>query len=161
MLLFGKFALGAGSVALLAGGILCSEGFVHVDVRESQPETHHVFVVAPAILAPIGAHFVPKAKLAEASGRVRPWMPVIRAVITSLREERDMTLVEVTDQQQHVVVKKYGGNIVVDVVDEEENVHVSVPLRAMESTIEVIADAGDSSENPDKAAGGETGLTGG
>lgn len=145
MLLLGKLALGAGSAALLAGGILCSEGFVKVDVHESQPEIHHVFVVAPAILAPIGAHFVPKAKLQEASAQVRPWMPVIRVAITSLREQRDMTLVDVTDQQQHVVVKKFGGDIVVDVVDEGENVHVSVPLRAMESTIEVIAEAGNDS----------------
>jgi hypothetical protein len=142
MPLLGKLALGAGSAALLAGGILCSEGFVRVDVRESQPEVHHVFVVAPAILAPIGVHFVPKAKLQEASVQVRPWMPVIRAAITSLRDEGDMTLVEVNDEQQHVVVKKDGGSIEVDVVDEDENVHVSVPLRALASTIEVIADAG-------------------
>ena len=145
MLLLGKLALGAGSAALLAGGILCSEGFVSVDVREAQPEAHHVYVVAPAMLAPIGAHFVPKAKLQEASAQVRPWMPVIRAAIRSMRDQGDMTLVEVTEQQQHVVVKKDGGNIVVDVVDEDEKVHVSVPLRAMESTMEVIADADDNS----------------
>jgi PHD/YefM family antitoxin component YafN of YafNO toxin-antitoxin module len=145
MLLLGKLALGAGSAALLAGGILCSEGFVRIDVRESQPEVHHVFVVAPAILARIGAHFVPKAKLQEASVQVRPWMPVIRAAITSLRDERDMTLVEVNDEQQQIVVKKNGGDIVVDIADENENVHMSVPLRAMESTIEVVADAGGDS----------------
>jgi hypothetical protein len=145
MLLLGKLALGAGSVALLAGGILCSEGFVRVDVRETRPEAHHIFVVAPAMLAPIGAHFVPKAKLKEASAQVRPWMPVIRAALTSLREQSDLTLVEVNDPQEHVVVKKYGGDIVVDVAEEDENVHVSVPLRAMASTIEVIADAGDES----------------
>lgn len=157
MLLLGKLALGAGSTVLLAGGILCSEGFVSVDVREAQPEAHHVYVVAPAMLAPIAAHFVPKAKLQEASAQVRPWLPVIRAAISSLRDENDMTLVDITDQQQHVSVKKYGGNIVVDVVDDENNVHVSVPLRAMENTIEVIASADDSSENPDKAAGDRIG----
>lgn len=145
MLLLGKLALGAGSAALLAGGILCSEGFVRVDVRESQPEAHHVFVVAPAVLAPIGAHFVPKANLQKASAQVRPWMPVIRAAMTSLRDQGDVTLVEVTEQQEHVVVKKDGGNIVVDVANDDEIVHVSVPLRAMASTIEVIADAGDDS----------------
>lgn len=150
MLLLGKLALGAGSVALLAGGILCSEGFVKVDVHETQPEAHHVYIVAPALLAPMAAHLVPKVKLQEASAQMRPWMPVIRAAIASLRDESDMTLVDITDQQQHVVVKKYGGNVVVDIVDEGNNVHVSVPLRAMENTIEVIASADDTPGKPDQ-----------
>lgn len=145
MLLLGKFAMGAGGTLLVAAGLLCSEGFVHVDVRESQPETHHVVVVAPAVLAPIGAHFIPKEKLQEAAAQVQPYLPVIRAAMSSLREEADMTLVEVTDHDQHVVVKKYGGNIVVDVVDQDDNVHVSVPIRAMESTMEVIGEAGENS----------------
>jgi prephenate dehydrogenase len=41
-----------------------------------------------------------------------------------------------------VRVTKIGGSIVVDVNDENETVHVSTPIRAMESAIEELAAAG-------------------
>jgi len=139
MILLGKIVLGTASSLVVCAGILCSEGFVCVDVRETQPEVHHIFVVAPAMLVPICLHFVPADKLQNASEQVRPWMPAIRAAAQSLREQADMTLVEVAQPDQHVAVKKEGGSIVVDVKDSQDTVHVSVPLRAISSSLEEIS----------------------
>ena len=139
MILLGKLALGVGGSIVVAAGLLCSEGLLRVDVRESGPEAHHIFIVAPAVIAPIGIRFVPSAKLQDAAQQIRPWMPAIRAGIASLREENDMTLVDVSDAEEHVSVRKEGGSIVVDVKDANENVHVSAPLRAISSTVEEIA----------------------
>ena len=50
-------------------------------------------------------------------------------------------LVEVKDAQDHVLVRKIGGSIVVDVNDSEDVVHVSVPLRAAQNAIHQIAEA--------------------
>ncbi|HUO35632.1 MAG TPA: hypothetical protein VMU43_11635 [Candidatus Acidoferrum sp.] len=139
MALLGKIALYTAGTFVVAGAILCSEGFVHVDVRETRPETHHIFVVAPAMLVPICLHFVPAEKLQDASQRLRPWMPAIRAATESLEEQSDMTIVEVSEPGQHVAVKKEGWSIVVDVMDSGDVVHVSVPVRAIAGTLEEIS----------------------
>jgi hypothetical protein len=141
MVLIGKIALGLMGTAVAGVGLLCSEGFVEVKVVETRPEVHHVFVVAPAIIAPIGMHFVPKRHLAEAARQIQPWMPTIRAALQQLRDADNMTFVDVREPGEHVQVTKDGGSITVDVVDKDETVHVSVPIRAISSTIEELAAA--------------------
>jgi hypothetical protein len=141
MILIGKIALGLVGTAVAGVGLLCSEGFVEVNVVEKHPETHHIFVVAPAMLAPIGMHFVPRRHLAQAAREVKPYLPVIRAALDGLRDTEDVTLVEVQEPDEHVTVMKEGGSIIVDVKDKDETVHVSVPIRAMSSTIEELAAA--------------------
>lgn len=149
MLIFGKIMLGIAGTAFASAGLLCSEGLVHVDVREKQPQGHHIRVLAPALIAPIGVFFAPKADLADASAQIRPYLPVIRATLDGLRETDDVTLVEVNEPDQHVRVAKEGGSIVVDVDDAEDTVHVSTPIRAIASTVEQLAAAAPS--QPDTA----------
>jgi hypothetical protein len=95
MILLGKIGLALVGTAVAGAGILCSEGMVEVKVVERQPESHHVYVIAPAMLMPIGAHFAPKEQMAQASAQVRPWLPTIRAALGGLRDCDDFTLVEV------------------------------------------------------------------
>ena len=141
MILLGKVAVGIAGTALAGVGLICSEGMIEVNVVEKQPEAHHVYVLAPAMLMPIGMHFVPSRKLGRAAMELRPWMPTIRAALDQLRVGEDMTLVDVRETGQHVLVTKDGGSVVVDVTDEDETVHVSAPIRAIESTIEQVAAA--------------------
>jgi len=141
MILLGKVALGIAGTALAGVGLICSEGMIEVNVVEKQPEAHHVYVLAPAMLMPIGMHFVPSRKLGRAAMELRPWMPTIRAALDQLRAGEDMTLVDVREPGQHVLVTKDGGSVVVDVTDKDETVHVSAPIRAIESTIEQLAAA--------------------
>jgi hypothetical protein len=147
MIWMAKIALGMVGVTMAGAGVLCSEGLVTVDVQERQPEQHHIFVVAPALLAPIAVHYVPKAKLSDASAQIQLWLPVIRASLSSLRDSDDVTLVEVKDERDHVTVKKSGGSVVVDVEDGDDTVHVSAPIRAISSTVEQLA-AADSTSHP-------------
>ncbi len=139
MLLLGKIGVGLVGTALAGAGILCSEGMVSVNVETKGPEQHHIYVIAPAMLVPIGLHFVPKEHLAQSAREIQPWMPTIRAALDELRETDDVTFVEVKEPGQNVRVAKSGGSIVVDVADDEENVHVSTPIRAMSSAIEELA----------------------
>ncbi|MGB8543182.1 MAG: hypothetical protein WCD49_16255 [Candidatus Acidiferrales bacterium] len=142
MLLLGKIALGVVGTTVAGVGLLCSEGMVEVKVVERQPEVHHVYVIAPAMLAPIAVHFAPQRDLSHAAAEIRPWMPTIRAVLDQLRETDDVTLVEVKEPDQHVRVAKEGGSIVVEVEEKDDTVHVSTPIRAISSTIEQLAAAG-------------------
>ncbi|MGB7750701.1 MAG: hypothetical protein WCF88_04045 [Candidatus Acidiferrales bacterium] len=141
MILLGKVALGIAGTALAGVGLVCSEGMIEVNVVEKQPEAHHVYVLAPAMLVPIGTHFIPKHKLGQAAAEIQPWLPTIRAALEQLRAGEDITLVDMREPGQHVRVTKDGGSVVVDVTDEDETVHVSTPIRAIESTIEQVAAA--------------------
>ena len=144
MVLFGKIALGIVATAVAGVGLLCSEGMIEVKVVERAPEVHHVYVIAPAMLVPIGMHFAPQKDLSHAAAEIKPWLPTIRVALEQLRDTDDVTLVEVREPGEHVRVAKEGGSIVVDVEDHDDMVHVSTPIRAISSTIEQLAAAGPS-----------------
>jgi len=141
MILLGRVGLGIAGTVLAGAGIVCSEGMITVNVETRQPEKHHIFVMAPALLVRVGMHFVPKENFAEAAREIQPWMPTIRAAMDALGESEDITFVEVKEPGQNVRVAKSGGSIVVDVQDNDETVHVSTPIRAMSSAIEQLAEA--------------------
>ncbi len=143
MMLLGKIVLGVAGTALAGVGVICSEGMIEVKVVEHQPEVHHIYVLAPAMLVPIAAHFAPQREISRAAAEMRPWMPTIRAALDQLRESEDLTFVEVKQPGEHVRVAKSGGSIVVDVEDKDDTVHVSAPIRAISSTIEQVASASD------------------
>jgi hypothetical protein len=135
MLLLGKIALGTLGTVAVAGAIVSSEGFIHVRVHENQANGTHLSLIVPAMLVPITLKFVPRKYLEQPAQQIVPWLPLIDAT----------TLVEVTEPDQQVQVRKSDGEIVVDVQDPEETVHVAVPLRAMRSAIhEIVSNAGPS-----------------
>ena len=139
MVLLGKIALGITGTMLAGVGALCSQGMIEVNVVERQPEVHHVYVIAPAMLVPIATHFIPRRDLGDASQQLRPYMPTIRAALDQLQETEDFVLVDVKDHEQHVKVQKLDGSLVIDVQDENDTVHVSTPVRTIASTIEQLA----------------------
>ena len=141
MIFLAKFGVGVMGTALVAGAALSSEGFIHVRVHEKHPGGDNVFVIVPAAVVPLAVRFVPHDKLADASEQVRPYIPIIDAAIPALEDSPDGIFVEVTDDDEHVVVSKSGGSLVIDVNDHDEVVHVSVPLRAAQSSIHQLASA--------------------
>jgi hypothetical protein len=153
MILAAKIALACAGTVVAGTTVLCSGGFLRVNITERGPEPHHMNVIAPAMLVPIavrlGSHFQPRRKIDEAADKLQPWMPVIHTALTELNSLDDMTLVEVSESGDHVRVEKVGSAIVVDVDDKDTVVHISAPIRAISSTIQQIADAADSADNAD------------
>ncbi|HKQ86783.1 MAG TPA: hypothetical protein VJS43_08440 [Candidatus Acidoferrales bacterium] len=147
MILLGKIALGMMGAAVASAGLLCSEGFVDVNVVQHRDSPPHIHVIVPAMLAPIAVRLVPDEKLARASEQIQPWLPTVREALDGLRDAPDMTLVEVSDPDEYVHVAKYGGDIVVDVADRGETVHVSAPIGAIYSTVEALAAVAPMSNN--------------
>jgi hypothetical protein len=145
MVILGKIALGVFGTMAAGVGLICSEGFVTVNVVEHAPEQHHIFVMAPAAIMPITARFIPADKFNKAARELKPYMPMIRAALDSLDATDDVTLVEVKQPDEHVLVRKEGGSVIVDVDDHDDHVHVSTPIRAIESTIEQVASSQSSS----------------
>ena len=143
MILLGKIGTGILGTALVAGGIVSSQGFIHVRVFEKQKEGTHLRLVVPAMAVPIALRFVPSGHLEEAARKVRPLLPAIGAAATQLANCPDGTLVDVIDPGEHVSVAKSGNSLVVDVNDRKEIVHVSVPLATVRSAANIIAESGD------------------
>jgi hypothetical protein len=88
-------------------------------------------------------HFVPKHNLKDAAREITPYLPVIDAAIPALEDCPDGVLVEVKDTGEHVLIQKSGGSVIIDVNDHDDLVHVSVPLRAAQSSIHQIAEANE------------------
>jgi hypothetical protein len=130
-------------VTVTAGSVALSEGLVHVSVHQKAADGTHLSLVVPGVLAPIALYWVPRSHLQQAGGQLRPWMPAIRAAVEEMKNEPDMTYVEVVQADQHVKVSKIGGAVNVDVDDPNETVHVSTPLRAIGSTLEELGSKAD------------------
>lgn len=141
MIFLAKLGIGVLGTAVVAGAALSSEGFIHVRVHEKHPGGDNIFVIVPAAVMPVAAYFIPRENLREASENIRPYLPLIDAAIPALEDCADGVFVEVTDSDEHVLVSKSGGSLVVDVNDHDETVHVSLPLRAAQSTIHQLAEA--------------------
>jgi hypothetical protein len=144
MIFLAKAGIGLMGAVLVGGAAISSEGFIRVKVHEKQHDGTNVSLIVPAAVVPMALEFVPDRQLAQASAKLRPYMPIIEAAIPALEDCADGVLVEVIDPDEHVVVAKVGASIVVDVNDSEENVHVAVPLRAVRASIGEIAAAGGS-----------------
>lgn len=148
MIFLAKLGVGVLGTVVVAGAALSSEGFIHVKVHEKDPDGHNINLLVPAAAVrltlaavPLTLRFVPREHLAEASENVRPYLPIIDAAIPALEDCPDGVFVEVTDDHEHVMVSKSGGSLIVDVNDEDDVVHVSVPLSAAQSAIHEIAAA--------------------
>ncbi len=153
MILLGKIVLGMAGVGLAVASVLCSDGFVNVNVIAKQPDGVHIHMIAPAMLAPLAVRLAPIAVrfsppaatpdpqrvMAQADCQIRQQLPFIRAALSSLRDAGDFTLVEVDEPGAHVQVSKAGGAIIVDVDNSAAIVHVSAPIRALASTINQLA----------------------
>jgi hypothetical protein len=141
VILLAKIGVGVLGTVVAAGAALSSEGFIAVRVQEKQANGTHLNLIVPAAIVPATLHFVPKDKLKDAGRDIRPYLPVIDAAIPALEDCPDGVLVEVRDPGEHVLIQKIGGSVVIDVNDHEDIVHVSVPLRAAQSSIHQIAKA--------------------
>lgn len=143
MILLAKIGVGFLGTAMVAGAALSSEGFIAIKVHEKAANGTHLTLIVPAAIVPATLHFVPKEDLKEAGRDIRPYLPIIDAAIPALEDCPDGVLVEVKDPGEHVLIQKVGGSVVIDVNDHEDIVHVSVPLRAAQSSIHQIAEANE------------------
>lgn len=110
-------------------------GAVRISVQEKAPGGEHIRLIVPALLVPVGLHFIPEKELRKQSAEMRQWLPVIRAASQELERCPDATLVEVKGPDENVSIRKRGDSMVIDVDDRDETVHVSFPLRVVTTAV--------------------------
>jgi hypothetical protein len=150
----GQRVLSVFGILLVVAVILTAwDGLVTVRVRKKPPGGHHVYVVVPGILVLVALHFIPARCFNGAGDQVRPWLPLVDGVTNSLSNISDTVLVDVASPQSRVIVRKVGGSMITDVNNEDNYVHVSVPLRLIRGTVHAIAakESQQSAPNPQHA----------
>ena len=116
---------------LVVAGIVADAGIITVRVTEKKDDGKNIHMFVPAILVPIGVKLAPERQLERAMHRAREFMPAMRIAAEELERIPDGVLVEVKSPREYVHIEKRGGSLVVDVDNDRESVHVSVPLKVV------------------------------
>jgi len=130
------------SLAALGGLVVAGTGVIWVSVQEKQPDGTHLRLGVPAILVPVGLRLVPRHVWQEQAAQAQPWMPLVRVAADELRKSPDGTFVEVRSRSEYVNIAKRGGQMVVDVDDDGDAVHVAFPIYLLGSVAHQIEAAG-------------------
>ena len=115
--------------ALVVAGIVADAGIIGVRVHEKKPDGTNLWLCVPAALVPLGMKIVPERELERAMSQAREFLPAMRIAAEELERIPDGLLVEVNSPREQVLIVKSGGSLVVDVDNDRETVHVSVPLK--------------------------------
>jgi hypothetical protein len=131
-----------GTTVILGGVATYNAGALRVSVDESRPGGDHVHLFVPAVVIPSAVDLIPEKELRKHAKQMQPWLPAIKIASRELSKSPDGILVEVIEPNQHVVISKQSGSILIDVKSPKENVHVTVPLRMIYSVAEKFEAAG-------------------
>lgn len=126
----------AGSVAAYQtfGGM----GTLVVDVHEKLPGGDEVHVEMPGVVLPMTMLCIPDHVFVECHADdedLRYVGPILRAVSRELRRMPDTEIISVETSDEVVSIVKQGPNIIIDVDNLEETVHISVPIKSMDAVI--------------------------
>jgi hypothetical protein len=94
----------------------------------------------PLGLVETALEFVPRHKLPPIDAEARRWLPVARKALAEIDQAPDAIFVDVSSAEEHVVVAKRHGRLVVDVHSRAEDVHVSLPPGVLEDLIANMQD---------------------
>lgn len=138
-MILAKLALGAVGTLAVATVYTFREGTIRVDVDEHRPGGSHVHFWVPAAAVPAALHFVPDDKLQEAADHAREALPIVQAVAEELKKYPNVEFVTVDSENEHVSVSVKDSKIYVDVKDNNDEVHVAVPVSTIQDIVDNIS----------------------
>ena len=126
---------------LLAAAVYSSGGFITVKVDNPGDGVHFTLPVPAVIVSAAVAtadHVVPEDEWFEIRSQLGIWGPYVEGVLEALDDAPNAILVEVVDGREHVVVRKLGNHLKVDIDGPDISVHVSVPTKLVRNTVSRI-----------------------
>jgi hypothetical protein len=141
MIFLAKAALGFGATLAVAGAYVFHEGVIRVDVDENHAGGNHVHVWVPATTVSLGLRCVPRDRLGDAASKAQPFLPLLREVSKELEKYPNVELVDVKDASDHVRVAMVNGRLQIDVVNDDQVVHVRVPAATIRDVADRLEDA--------------------
>ena len=126
------------SSALVIGATVAYSGLITVRVNERESGMRF-YIPVPAALVELGSVIVPLVVPADEMEQFQrdldEWSPLIRAVLLSLEDVSNATLVEVHDGDTFVRVVKRGRSLKVHVDSPDALVDVSIPTPAVRRSV--------------------------
>jgi hypothetical protein len=147
MILVAKVALAFTGTIVAAGAYTFHDGIAQVQVDDHNGT--HIHIWAPAAIAPIAMHFVPKRELHKFPHEAQQAIPILRVLTKELESYPNSEFVEVRDADTHVRVRTVGSKLVVDVVDPENKVHVVCPVAMLRDMVDTLNDLKDDQRDDD------------
>jgi hypothetical protein len=141
------FAL-AFNATLLAGIVVyraARQGTAVVKIHEKAPGGVRLSVPVPVALVNAALYLAPRGHVAPLDPEARRWLNVARVALTKMEDCPDAVLVEVRSPDEHIVIAKRGGDLVVELDDHGDNVEVSVPAGALDDILDALASQAESS----------------
>jgi hypothetical protein len=150
----GSMLAAAGVVTILAGSFVLSQGMIQVSVQEHRPGGDHIRFMVPGAIVPAALALVPSSEI----GRHMPLeakqhLPVAQAALQELSNLPDCTLVEVDGRDEHVQIKIRSGKVVIDVIDHEDEVHLTLPLSTARSVLRKMVRAAEYASSDREGSG--------
>ena len=141
MLFIAKAAIGAGATLALVGAWVFHEGIIRVDVDEARSGGSHVHFWVPATTVSTGLRLAPRRYVRQATDKSRDYLPVLREISKGLQKYPNAELLDVRDASNHVHVSVKGGQLYLDAVSDDENIHISCPTVTLEHVADRLEDA--------------------
>lgn len=126
---------------LLATAVYASGGVVMVKVEDRSQGFHLTLPVPSVIISAAVAtanQIVPDHERLRIEAQLGNWGPYVEGVLEALDDTPDAVLVEVMEGDEHIVVRKRGNNLEVDVNSSDIKVHVSVPTKLVRRTVSTL-----------------------
>jgi len=152
MLVLAKVALGLGATLVMTTAYVFHEGVIRVDVDEHHQGGSHVHFWVPATTVSAGmrlARLAPQHPLEQAAVQAKPYLPILRTLAKELQKYPNAEFIDVTDEEQHVHIATVHGKMRIDVLGDDETVHVQVPVETLMDVADQLEDAARSARAED------------
>ena len=140
MLLLAKTVLGISATMALAGVYVFHEGVIRVDVDEYRVGGSHIHFWVPATTVSAGLRLAPRHYLQEAAAKARPYLPLLRELSKELQKYPNAEFVDVRNSDDHVHITMHEGKLSIDAVNDNETVHVTVPVETISDVANRLED---------------------
>ena len=124
------------SVVVAMAALAATEKYVIVYVRQSSDDGVHLWIPVPLSLARTALQFVPPDAARIDNPEMAVYLPLARSLARELEDVRDAALIEVNNGDNKVSIVKSGEHLIVDVLTQDEKVHISVPVRVLREVLE-------------------------
>ena len=128
---------------VLAGGLVYNAGAVRISVHEKRPGGDSIRLIVPAAVVPVVMMFVPDRQLQNLPPEAKQVLPALKIAAEELGNVPDGPLVEVHGPGEDVSIALRDRTLVIDVDSEGDEVHLQVPLGAVESVVSSLVSANE------------------
>jgi len=131
-------------VVALATAAVHREGTLEVDIRGGGPHGERFSVQIPGLFVRGALTLLPsRAFTCNLDPDAEPWLEFAHRLAVELDRIPDVTLVEVEGRHERVFIRKEGADLIVDVEDRDESVHISIPLSTVRAVVGKLEPARD------------------